>query len=406
MWQKNKTAGHARTVLARSGSAGASWEDAPLIVHVIYRFDVGGLEMLLAECIRRIPRQRYRHAIVCISGYSAFVERIADTGTPIYTLEKPAGLGLSAHLRLWKLFRRLRPTILHTYCISAVEYTTIGVLAGVPVRLHSEHGRNLNEADGRNLKYNVLRRLMASLMHSCVAVSPDLQSWLADVVRMPRSKIASIANGVDTAKFSPGSMQLPLRPAHALPPNRFVIGTVGRVSEVKNQAALVDAFVLLLERFKESKLELLLSIIGDGPLLTPLKEKISALGIAHLVWTPGSRDDIAEIMKTFSVFVLPSLSEAMPVAVLEAMATGVPVIAPRVGSIPDIVKENMTGTLVDSQCPEYLVEAIAEYVQNPEMGRQHGAAGRTFVEQHHGIDRMVNQYLALYDACCKTQSMN
>ena len=393
-------------MLAKSSSTDAAWENVPLIVHVIYRFDVGGLETLLAECIRRIPRQSYRHAIVCISGYSTFVEKIAGTGTPVYTLEKPAGLGLSAHFRLWKLLRRLRPTVLHTYCISAVEYTATGVLAGVPVRLHSEHGRNLNEADGRNLKYNLLRRLMAPLMHSCVAVSPDLQSWLADVVRMPRSKIAGIANGVDTAKFSPGSMQLPLWPAHASPPNRFVIGTVGRVSEVKNQAALVDALALLLDRFGESKLELSLSIIGDGPLLTPLKEKISALGITHRVWTPGSRNDIAEIMKTFSLFVLPSLSEAMPVALLEAMATGVPVVAPRVGGIPDIVKENMTGMLVDSQYAEYLVEAIAEYVQNPEMGRRHGAAGRKFVEQHHGIDQMVNQYLALYDACCKTQSMN
>ncbi len=388
-----------------SSSADAA-QDVPLIVHVIYRFDVGGLEMLLAECIRRIPRHRYRHAIVCVSGYSAFVEKLAGTGTPVYTLEKPAGLGLSAHLRLLKLLRRLDPAILHTYCISAVEYTATGVLAGVPVRLHSEHGRNPNEADGRNVKYNVLRRVMSLLMHSCVAVSVDLQHWLADIVRIRRSKIVCIANGVDTNIFLPGSMQLPLGPAPAPLPNRFVIGTVGRVSEVKNQAALVDAFVLLLERFAESKPELSLIIIGDGPLLAPLKEKISALGIAHLVVTPGSRTDIAEIMKTFSVFVLSSMSEAMPVAVLEAMATGLPVVAPRVGGIPDIVKDGMTGTLVESSCPEYLVEAIAKYIQNPDIGKRHGAAGRTFVKQHHGIDRMVNQYLALYDAHCKTQAMN
>lgn len=393
-------------MLARSGSADTASEDVPLIVHVIYRFDVGGLEMLLAECIRRIPRHRYRHAIICVSGYSAFVEKIAGTGTPVYTLEKPAGLGLSAHLRLWKLLRRLGPAILHTYCISAVEYTVTGAIAGVPIRLHSEHGRNPNEADGRNFKYNVLRRVMALLMHSCVAVSVDLQNWLADIVRIPRSKIVCIANGVDTDVFSPVSMQRPRGPAHASLTNRFVIGTVGRVSEVKNHAALVDAFVLLLERFPESKPALSLIIIGDGPLLAPLKEKISALGIAHLVLTPGSRTDIAEFIKTFSVFVLSSMSEAMPVAVLEAMATGLPVVAPRVGGIPDIVKDGMTGALVDTACPEYLAEAIAKYIQNPDIGSRHGAAGRTFVEQHHGVDRMVNQYLALYDAHCKTQAMN
>lgn len=376
----------------------------PLIVHVIYRFDIGGMEMLLAECIRRIPRHRYRHAVVCISGYSGFVEKIADTGTPVYTLDKPAGPGLSAHLKLWKLLRRLRPTILHTYCISAVEYTATGVLAGVPVRLHSEHGVNLNEADGGILKYNILRYVMAVLMRHCVVVSADLQRWLADIIRIPRSKIACIPNGVDTEKFSGGLMQRSPEPDHPWSQNRFVIGTVGRVAEVKNQAALVDAFVLLLQRFSHSKLELSLTIIGNGPLLAPLKEKISALGVAHLVWTPGSRDDIAEIMKTFSVFVLPSLSEAMPVAVLEAMATGVPVVAPRIGGIPEIVKESMTGTLVDTPCPEYLAEAIARYIQNPDMAGRHGAAARTFVEQHHGLDRMVTQYLDLYDAACKTRS--
>jgi sugar transferase (PEP-CTERM/EpsH1 system associated) len=392
-----------KTIQTRSGLPDAAYKDIPLIVHVIYRFDVGGMEMLLADCIRRMPSQRYRHAIICISGYSNFVEKIEGTGTPIYSLDKPAGLGLSAHLRLWKLLRTLRPTILHTYCISAVEYTATGMLAGVLVRLHSEHGRNLNEADGRNLKYNVLRYVMALLMHSCIAVSSDLQRWLAEIVRVPRSKISCISNGVDTDKFSPSSIQLSSGPAYASLPSRFVIGTVGRVSEVKNQAALVDAFVLLLERFRGNRLELLLTIIGDGPLLTPLKEKISAMGIAHLVWTPGARDDIAEIMKTFSVFVLPSLSEAMPVAALEAMATGLPVVASRVGGLPDIVKENMTGILVSSPSPEYLAEAITEYVQDPDMGKWHGTAGRKFVEQHHGIDRMVNEYLALYDARCRTQ---
>lgn len=368
---------------------------APLIVHVIHRFDVGGMEMLLAQTIRRIPRHRYRHAIVCVSGYSAFTEVLAGTGTPVYSLDKPAGLGLSAHFRLWKLLRKLRPAILHTCCISAVEYTATGVLAGVPVRLHAEHGRNLNEADGRNIKYNLLRRTMALLMHACVAVSGDLRIWLADIVRIRRSKITCIGNGVDTDRFSPASI---LQSPEA---NRFVIGTVGRVSDIKNHTALVDAFVLLLERFPERRQELSLVIVGDGPLLGALKEKIAALGIDHLVSTPGSRSDIAEILKTFAVFALPSLSEATPVAVLEAMATGLPVVAARIGGVPDIVHEHLTGTLVDSPSPEHLAMGIARYIQNPELIKQHGATGRTFAEQHHGIDRMVDSYLSLYDLHCR-----
>lgn len=406
MRTRNSRADLARTGQAGSGSAHAAQEDAPLIVHVIYRFDVGGLEILLAECIRRMPRHRYRHAIVCTNGYSAFVEQIAGTGTPIFSLDKPAGLGLAAHLRLWKLLRRLRPAVLHTYCVSAVEYTATGVMAGVPVRVHSEHGRNLNEADGRSRKYNLLRRAMALLMHSCIAVSGDLEDWLANIVRLPRQKISCIANGVDTNKFSPGSTSLSTAPGHASFQSRFVIGTVGRICEVKNQAALIDAFVLLLDRFKGSKQKLSLAIIGDGPLLTSLKEKVVFLGIAHLVSMPGSRNDIADIMKTFSLFVLPSLSEAMPVAVLEAMATGVAVVAPAVGGVPDIVKDGVTGVLVDSPCPRILAQVIAGYIEQPEMGRRHGAAGRASVERHHGIDQMVKQYMALYDMHCKTECVS
>lgn len=404
MRTRNDTADLAQARPAGPGSADPVHAEVPLIVHVIYRFDVGGLETLLAECIRRMPRHRYRHAIVCTSGYSAFVEQIAGTGTPIFSLDKPAGLGLVAHIRLWKLLRRLRPAVLHTYCVSAVEYAATGVLAGVPVRVHSEHGRNLNEADGRSRKYNALRRAMGLLMHSCVAVSGDLESWLANIVGLPRQKIRRIANGVDTDKFSPAPISLPTGPGHAPSQGRFLIGTVGRICEVKNQAALIDAFVLLLERFRGNGPELSLTVIGDGPLLTSLKEKIAGLGIAHLVSTPGSRNDIADIMKTFSLFVLPSLSEAMPVAVLEAMASGVPVVAPSVGGIPDIVVDGVTGVLVDSPCPRILVKVIADYVEHPEMGRRHGAAGRAFVERHHGVDQMVKQYLALYDMHCETES--
>lgn len=395
MWHHDKAVDHPGTMTTRSGGMDAASENAALIVHVIHRFDVGGMEMLLAESIRRIPRHRYRHVIVCVSGYSAFAEVLEGTGTSVYSLDKPAGLGLSAHFRLWKLLRELRPAILHTYCISAVEYTATGVLAGVLVRLHSEHGRNLNEADGRNRKYNLLRRAMALLMHACVAVSVDLQTWLADIVRIRRSSISCIGNGVDTDRFSPGQMQ------QSATTYRFVIGTVGRASSIKNQAALVDAFVLLLERFPERRRDLSLVIVGDGPLLGALKDKISALGIAHLVSTPGSRSDIADILKTLSVFALPSLSEAMPVAVLEAMATGLPVVAARVGGVPDIVREDLTGTLVDSPSPDHLAAGIERYLLNPALGNQHGAAGRKFVEQHHGIDPMVDNYLSLYDLHCR-----
>ncbi len=131
----------------------------PLVVHLIYRLDFGGLETLLAECINRMPAEKYRHAIVCLTDYSDFSKKITKPNVEIFALHKAPGLGLATHFSIWTLFRRIKPTILHTYNISALEYVAAATLACVPVRIHAEHGRDASDPDGSNWKYNLLRRL-------------------------------------------------------------------------------------------------------------------------------------------------------------------------------------------------------------------------------------------------------
>src|SRR6478672_12716150 len=113
---------------------------APLVVHLIYRFDFGGLETLVAECINRMPVEQYRHAIVCLTGYTEFAAKISRPGVDIIALDKPPGLALATHVKLWKLLRQLKPAVLHSYNLAAVEYAFTAALAGVPVRVHAEHG--------------------------------------------------------------------------------------------------------------------------------------------------------------------------------------------------------------------------------------------------------------------------
>lgn len=367
---------------------------ASLVVHLIYRLDFGGLETLLVDCVNRMPADKYRHAIVCLTGYTAFADKITRPGVVLYALNKAPGLGLGTHAALWKLLRRLRPAILHTYNLSAIEYNLTAALAGVPIRVHAEHGRDAGDPHGLNRKHNLLRRLMACFVDRYVPVSGDLQRWLANVVRIPTAKIELINNGVDTTHFRPGA------PA----PSQFVIGTVGRLQDVKNQAGLVDAFIALRARLPaQQQQQLRLVIVGDGPLRAQLQEKVAQAGLADMVTLTGARTDIAELMRSFSVFALSSIAEGTPVTLLEAMACALPVASTAVGGIPELVQDGVTGTLAPPGDTTALAGALALYATDPALAARHGAAGRARIENHYSVGAMVQAYVALYDSLRKTK---
>lgn len=376
----------------------------PLVVHLIYRLDFGGLETLLAECINRMPAEKYRHAIVCLTDYSDFSKKITKPNVEIFALHKAPGLGLATHFSIWRLFRRLKPTILHTYNISALEYAGVATLAGVPVRIHAEHGRDASDPDGSNWKYNLLRRILRPFVDKFIPVSGDLQRWFSETIGVPDEKNLLINNGVDTSQFTLASNTQNSGVKRHFPADCFVIGTVGRIQDVKSHTGLIDAFIHLRETLLEHKEHLRLCIIGDGPLLASLKTKVQDAGIADLVWLPGARDDIADLMQTFSVFAMTSIAEGTPVVVLEAMASGLPVIATKVGGMPEVVIDNITGKLVPVSDPQAFAAAISEYVLAPELLVQHGAAGRQRIESTYSIEAMIDAYTGLYDTLCAAKA--
>ena len=378
-------------------------KNIPLVVHLIYRLDFGGLETLLVETINRMPAHKYRHAIVCLTDYTDFAEKITRPGVPIIALHKAAGLGLGTHVKLWSLLREMRPAILHTYNFSANEYALTAALAGVPIRIHAEHGRDASDPKGINPKHNMLRRFLVRFVDCYVPVSLELQGWLRTTIGIPDEKNVLINNGVDTAIFKAG-LATEMRDSNTLQPDSFVIGTVGRIQDVKNHVGLVDAFILLRTERPADQARLRLAIIGDGPLLPALTEKINAAGIADAVWLPGARTDIAEIMQSFSVFALSSIAEGTPVTMLEAMSSGLPVVSTRVGGIPDLVQDGLTGRLVPPGDTQALAAALAAYLDEPALVKRHGKAGRERIEHHYSMSAMLAAYTSLYDRMCKTKT--
>ena len=380
--------------MAAAAAGAASLHGQPaLVVHLIYRLDFGGLETLLVDCVNRMPAHKYRHAIVCLTTYTAFSERITQPGVELYALDKAPGLGLGTHAALFKLLRKLRPAILHTYNLSTVEYHLAAALAGVPVRIHAEHGRDAGDPLGLNRKHNLLRRLMQPFVDRFIPVSGDLQRWLRDEVGIADAKNIAISNGVDTEHYHPGQASA----------GAFVIGTVGRVQDVKNQAGLVDAFIALRALLPHQHDRLRLVIVGDGPLRAQLEAKVAQAGIGAVVTLAGARSDIADQMRSFSVFALSSIAEGMPVTMLEAMACGLPVVSTAVGGIGELVQEGVTGALVPARDAGAMARALAVYAGDSALCARHGAAARARIVQHYSVTAMVQAYVALYDGLRKTK---
>ncbi len=376
----------------------------PLVAHLIYRLDIGGLETLLVDTINRMPAGSYRHAVICLTGYTEFAGRITRPGVELFALDKPPGLALATHAHLFRLLRRLQPAILHTYNLGTIEYAATAWAAGVPVRVHAEHGRDARDPQGINPKHNLLRRLVLPFIDRYVPVSRDLRGWLERVVRVPARKLQLIDNGVDTERFRSGGAGTSAGAPEAWQddPDAFVIGTVGRLQDVKDQATLVEAFGILRGLLPQEKLRLVL--VGDGPLRTQLEAQVARLGLQDSVCFAGARSDVAPVMRSFSLFALSSIAEGTPVTMLEAMASELPVVATAVGGIPDLVEQGVSGTLVPPRDPQALAAAIVPYVRERALARRHGAAGRARVEQQYSMQAMLVAYVALYDELCQTKT--
>jgi sugar transferase (PEP-CTERM/EpsH1 system associated) len=374
-------------------------QGVPLVAHVIFRLDVGGLENGLVNLINRIPPQRFRHAIVSLTDHSAFRQRIQRDDVPVFSLNKPSGNSPVTLYKLWRLLKRLRPDIVHTRNLAALEGTLPAALTGVPVRIHGEHGRDAEDLDGTNTRRQLVRRLFKPFVHQYITVSRDLESYLRQKIGVPPSRISQIYNGVDSERFHPaGERREEVPCAGFAGTGDFVIGTVGRMQDVKDQLTLARAFVRLTEGIPGAEQRLRLVMIGEGPLRERVRVLLANAGVEQFAWLPGERNDVPRMMRSFDLFVLPSLAEGISNTILEAMASGLPVLATAVGGNPELLEPGVTGTLVPRNDPESMAHAMRAYVESTELCRRQGSEARRTVERRFGMEAMVNAYMAVYDS--------
>jgi len=309
-----------------------SIDQRPLVLHVVYRFDIGGLENGVVNLINHLSASKYRHAVLSLTEISDFYKRIHRTDVEYIALNKPLGHGFWIYPQLFSLFRRLQPSIVHSRNLAALEVVVPAFVAGVPVRIHGEHGRDMVDLNGSNRKYQWLRRLYKPFVSHYIALSRDLDRYLKLQVHVPSNKVAQIYNGVDAQRFHPvRTLRNVIDDCPFQDPDLWLIGTVGRMQGVKDQTTLANAFIEVLRSLPELRHKLRLLMIGDGPLRKQSQTLLDEAGVADLAWLPGNRNDIPAIMRGLDCFVLPSLGEGISNTILEAMSSGLPVIATDVG---------------------------------------------------------------------------
>jgi sugar transferase (PEP-CTERM/EpsH1 system associated) len=368
----------------------------PLICHVIYRLAVGGLENGVVNLINNLPADRYRHAIICVTQSTDFRNRIRRKDVEIRELKKRAGKDIGAYHRMWRILRELRPQIVHTRNLPALDMILPAYFAGAPRFVHSEHGLDKIEIDGKNAKYNRMRRVSRLAVDRYITMSRDLNEWLQREVGVPAARVETIYNGVDTERFSPQSAGPSVLPSGFAPANAIVIGTLGRLDPIKNQTLLARAFARVIARRPELRARLRLVIIGDGAERAAVEAILEETAVEDLAWLPGFRDDTPSIYRALDTFVLPSIREGISNTLLEAMATGRAVIATRVGGNPEILPDGAVGQLVESGDSHALAAALLRYIDDPALMRAHGEAGRAHVLRHFSLTSMVESYDRIY----------
>ena len=376
-----------------------SSDPRPLIAHILHRFDTGGLENGVVNLINHLPAERFRHAVIALTEVTDFRHRVKREDTQYIAMNKAPGQGFWLFPRMRHVLRELQPAVVHTRNIAALEMSLPAAWAGVPVRIHGEHGWDISDPDGTSRKNRWVRRLYRPFVHQYIALSRHLEQYLVQHARVAPSRIAQVYNGVDGERFRPqgGSRGLiagsPFGASDA-----WLVGTVGRLNPVKDQVLLARAFVRAGELSVDARDRLRLVIAGEGGLRGQIETVLREARATDRAWLAGDRSDVPELMRGLDAFVLPSLAEGISNTILEAMATALPVVATSVGGNVELLEEGMTGRLVPPADVEAMAQAMLADFGDPEGARARGIRARADVERRFTLQAMVGRYADLYES--------
>jgi L-malate glycosyltransferase len=356
------------------------------VAYVIGHLKVGGAQKHLYEVMRRLDRSRFTPHVYCLKRRGSIVQSLNRLGVEVTDLE--IGNSLSTPKSLFRLFqfaqhlRKERISILHCYLPRASFFGAIaGRIAGIPAVLVSK--RSLERQD--SLKQVFLCRVANAWADLVLANSHAVLRHAVEVGRCRADKLRLLANGIDIERYRNASVN----GLHCQVP---VVGTVLRLEHIKGPAVFIEAAKRIVDEMPETRF----MIIGDGSMRANLERLTESLKVADRVQFLGERDDVDVTLRSFSIFILPSLVEGMSMALLEAMAAARPIVATAVGGNLDLIQDGENGLLVRPAAPEEMAHAAIKLLKNPQWAKQLGLTAQTSVRNHHSADSMVRRLEEIY----------
>lgn len=366
------------------------------ILHVLDSLAVGGMERVVIDVANLLDPERFEQVICCLSRRGEAARHLRPH-IRCLDLGKGSRADYLMPQKIMGVLRRERPDIVHSQSWSGVDAAIATLLMRGPRMVHSEHGRNLPHIHGEPWKRRIARRALYHHADEVFAVSGELRDYYCRETGFPPERMQVIPNGIDLRRLvAPGAPDGgDVRRELRLGAEDFVLGAVARLDATKDTMTLVRAFARLhLDRRRPANLKLL--VVGEGERRADLERFAADHGLTDAVRFTGMRHDVPRLLAAMDLFALSSLTEGLPITVLEAMGAGLPILATRVGALPELVAEGETGFLVEPKRAEDFAEKIAMLYDHPALARQLGAAGRRKVENEYGIDRMLDRYADLY----------
>lgn len=353
------------------------------VLHLVYSMGCGGLEKVIVNLINASKDYPCEHIVVTLTPDHELISLI-DGKVSVYCVDKKPGKDLHCHWRLFKLFRKLRPDVINTYNFGTIEYQMVAKLAGIRLGVHSDHGRGGDDALGKNKRNNAIRRFMSRFIDFYVVVSKDLYSWVKNDIRIKSKQIKIVQNGVALENYSKRLSST----------TTFTFCTVGRLDEIKNQTLMIKAYHQALNTCPEL-LATKLQLVGDGPMREALKALVASLQLEKNVEFMGYREDIANILSKANAFILSSNYEAMPMTILEAMASHVPVVTTDVGGIRHFISDQ-EAAFVESGNEQLLAQQFIDLYQHPESYQTKINNAYKLVSDKYSLQSMCKVYMDIY----------
>lgn len=359
------------------------------IAHVSASLHYGGKENGVVNLVNGLDPDLFECYIFTYVRGGALAKRVDPERCRVVELGDKLGGDYRLYFKLARVFRRYRIHIAHTHSWATTMEGIIGArMAGVPIIIHGEHGTMKTET---RLHIQIQRRLWRAT-DQVLSVSEVLRENLHKKFVFPKERIRVVANGVDLSRFNLSHNGVDYKARLGLPANALTVGAIGRVVPVKAYPVLLEACKLVFQEVPNAHLLL----VGDGPLLDRLVQWALDNAMANRVHFLGSRKDVPEILRGLDVYVLSSESEGMSNTILEAMASGRPVIATAVGGNPELVVDGETGLLVPPNDPPAMAAAITKLLGEPQLRKQMGESGRRRVEEKFSLEVMVRNYAKVY----------